>query len=142
MPEFLDRLKKGIDRGVTTVAVRSKELLETTQLRGQLGRLQEERQRSLEELGSVVYTLTSQDRLQADLERVRAKCAAVTQIDTQIRATEDELRRVQTAASQAVGTSAGSVHCSCGPRRGVNDRRFCAGVVDEALLAPLMDLAH
>ena len=125
MAEFLDRLKKGIDRGVTTVAVRSKELLETTQLRGQLGRLQEERQRSLEDLGSVVYTLANQGRLEAELERVRTKCAAVARIDAQIKATDDELRRVQTEANQAVGTSAGSAQCSCGATMR-DGAKFCA----------------
>lgn len=86
-----------------TVTVKSKEALETTQLRSQVKDLQEEKQRGLKELGNIAYTLHVQGKLETAWERVRAKCVAVAALDQKIRDKEDEIRQVQLKAQEALG---------------------------------------
>ena len=128
MADFLDKLKRGIDKGVTTVTVKSKEALETTQLRSQVKDLQEEKQRGLEELGSIVYTLYVQGKLETEGERVRAKCATLAALDQKIRDKEDEIRQVQLKAQEALGRtpppSLGVCVCGAPVYEGT---KFCGG---------------
>jgi DNA-directed RNA polymerase subunit RPC12/RpoP len=137
MSDFLDKLKQQIDKGVTTVTVKSKEALETTQLRSQVKSLQEEKQRGLEELGNIVYTLYVQGKLEPASERVRAKCAALAALDQKIRDKEDEIRRVQLKAQEALGkTPAPPLGvCACGAPvyEGTNFCGGCGKNVDDIL---------
>lgn len=128
MADFLDKLKRGIDKGVTTVTVKSKEALETTQLRSQVKDLQEEKQRGLEELGNIVYTLYVQGKLETALERVRAKCATLVALDQKIRDKEDEIHRVQLKAQEALGKTAAAPLgvCACGAPI-YESMNFCGG---------------
>lgn len=128
MSDFLDKLKKQIDKGVTTVTVKSKEALETTQLRSQVKSLQEEKQRGLEELGNIVYTLYVQGTLETERGRVRAKCATLAALDQKIRDKEYEMRRVQLKAQEALGkTPAAPLGvCTCGTPV-YEGAKFCGG---------------
>lgn len=144
MAEFLDKLKRGIDKTVTTVTVRSKEILETSQLRSQVKSLQEEKQRALEELGNIVYTLYSQAKLEGGGERIRANCAALAELDQKIRDKEGEIHQVQIKAQEALGrTMAASVGvCDCGTPI-YEGTKFCGGCgkkVEEILSRGAPDL--
>jgi DNA-directed RNA polymerase subunit RPC12/RpoP len=132
-------LKRGIDKGVTTVTVKSKEALETTQLRSQVKTLQEEKQRGLEELGNIVYTLYVQGTLETEAGRVRVrvKCSALAALDQKIRDKQDEIRQVQLKAQEALGRtpppSLGVCVCGVPVYEGT---KFCGGCgknVDEIL---------
>jgi NADH pyrophosphatase NudC (nudix superfamily) len=137
MSEFLDKLKRGIDKGVTTVTVKSKEALETTQLRSQVKTLQEEKQRGLEELGNIVYTLYVQGTLETEAGRVRVKCSALAALDQKIRDKEDEIRQVQLKAQEALGKTPASPLgvCACGAPiyEGMNFCGGCGKNVDDIL---------
>lgn len=128
MVEFLDRLRKGLDKGVATVTVKSKEILETTQLRSQVKTLQDERQREIEELGNIVYTLHVQGKLKEGFERLEEKCKRVANLDQKIRDKEEEIRQVHLKAQDALGAAASPVlgECACGAsiREGT---KFCGG---------------
>lgn len=56
MAEFLDKLKQSIDKGITTVGVKSKEMIETQRVRSQLSALEDKKKRTLEDLGVIFYT--------------------------------------------------------------------------------------
>lgn len=135
MVEFFDKLRKGFDKGVTTVSVRSKEMLETTQLRTQVKTLQDERQRGLEELGSIVYTLHLQGKLNEGLERVQAKCETVATLDQKIREKEAEIRQTHRKAQEALGGGELRIlgECSCGTaiHEGTKFCRTCGRPVEE-----------
>ena len=137
MSDFFDKVKKGIDKGVATVTVKSKEVLETTQLRSQVKNLQEEKQRGVEELGNIAYTLYVQGKLEVAGERVRAKCSALAALDQKIRDKEEEIRRVQLKAQEALGkTSAPPLGvCACGAPvyEGTNFCGGCGKNVDDIL---------
>lgn len=140
MPQFFEKLKKGIDKGVTTVSVKSKEMLEVSQLRSQIKSLQEEKQRGLEELGSIVYTLYRQGTLELGTERIQAKCGSLAALDQRIREKEEEIHQVQLRAQEALGkTVVPSVGvCECGAPV-YEGAKFCGGCgkeVAEALSRP------
>ncbi len=56
MAEILDKIKQRFDKGVATLNVRSKELIETQKLKGQVGNLLEEKENKLKELGQYIYS--------------------------------------------------------------------------------------
>lgn len=144
MADFLDKLKRQIDKGVTTVTVKSKEALEMTQLRSQVKDLQEQKQRGLEELGNIMYTLYVQGKLETEGERVRTKCVALATLDQKIRDKEDEIRQVQLKAQEALGkTPAAPLGvCTCGASI-YEGTKFCGGCgknVDDILSGARTDI--
>lgn len=142
MAEFLDKLKKGIDKGLTTVTVKSKEMLETTQLRGQLRELQDQKRETLEELGNVVYTLFTQGTLDQEQGRVHEKCTALVTVDQKIREKEEEIRQVQLRAQQALGKSATppvtQCKCSADLYEGTKFCASCGKPVEDVIRQPKM----
>lgn len=116
MADFFEKIKKGIDKSVTTVSVKSKEMLETTQLRSLIKTLQDEKRARLEELGNIVYTLFVQEKLDQEQQRIREKCEGVVGLDKRIREKEEEIIQVQQKAQEALGKSAAvaMASCSCG----------------------------
>lgn len=76
MVDFFDKVREGIGKGITTVSVKSKEMVETTKLKGQVGTLQEQKRSALEEMGNIVYTMFLKGAF--DEERIRGKCEAIT----------------------------------------------------------------
>lgn len=55
MADFLDKLKRGLDKGITTVGVKSKEVIETQKVKGQITNLEFKKKMALEELGKTIY---------------------------------------------------------------------------------------
>src|SRR3990167_1024318 len=55
MAEFLDKLKVRIDKGLTTVNVKSKEIIERQKIRLHLSEIEAERKMVFQELGKLAY---------------------------------------------------------------------------------------
>ena len=55
MAEFLDKLKVRIDKGLTTVNVKSKEIIERQKIRLHLSEIEAERKMVFQELGKLTY---------------------------------------------------------------------------------------
>ena len=126
--EFFDKLKKGLDKSVATVSVKSREVLETTQLRSQVRALQEEKQKALEELGSIAYTLFGQGKLEEGTERIRVKCEKLAALDQRILEKEEEIRQVHLKAQEALGggPKEALATCDCGVPI-YEGTKFCGG---------------
>jgi hypothetical protein len=56
MAEFLDKLKVRIDKGITTVNVKSKEIIQKQKIRLHLSELEAERKQLFQELGRLTYS--------------------------------------------------------------------------------------
>lgn len=112
MADFFDKVKQGINRGVTTVSVKSREVLDTTMLKSQIDTLNKQKKEALEALGNVVYTLFVQKV--ADENRVRAGCEAVAKIDNKIRESEEELRQTRIRSDKILGRPTPVAVCRCG----------------------------
>lgn len=112
MVDFLDKLKQGVGKGVSTVSVKSKEVIETSKLKSQIADVQRLKKQALEELGNIVYTMHLKGSF--DEERLRAKSAAIAALVDQIRAKEQRLVEVHAKAQEALGKPKSVAICTCG----------------------------
>lgn len=113
MADFFDKIKQGVGKGITTVSVKSKEVFETTKLKGQIGTLQGQKREALEELGNIVYNLFLKGGF--DEERInKGKCEAIAGLDRQIKEKEEELRQIHLKAEEALGRPKAISICDCG----------------------------
>jgi len=112
MTEFLDKIKENIGKGLATVTVASKELIETSRLKGEIAAARRRRRELIEELGSVVFVMVSRDVL--DMERVREKCRAVAGLDGRIRELEESVRNLHLKSEETLGRRKAAAPCPCG----------------------------
>lgn len=124
MVDFFDRVKEGISRGVTTVSIKSKEMLEANKIKGQIDSLQRQRKNHLEELGIMVYTMFREGKT-CDKNAIQDKCEAILNLETQIEGKEKELEQIHLEAQEALKKQKTSQHtCTCGAEIPLN-AKFC-----------------
>lgn len=113
MAELLDKIKENIGKGIATVSVASKELVETSRLKGEIAGARRRRRELIEELGNVVFVMESRDAF--DMERVREKCRGVAGLDERIRELEEAVRDVRRRSEELLGKRKAAIPpCSCG----------------------------
>ena len=112
MTDFFDKVKQGVGKGVTTVSVKSKEMLEASKLDSQIADVQKQKKEASEELGNIAHTMLLKGSL--DEERLRAKSAAITALDEEITQKENELMEIRAKAREALGKPRPVAICSCG----------------------------
>lgn len=122
MADFFDKVKQGVGKGVTTVSVKSKEMLESSKLKSQIAEIQKQKREALEELGNIVYTMHLKDAF--DEERLRTKSAAIASLDEQIKQKENELAETHAKAQEALGKPKAIGVCACGAEIH-EDAKFC-----------------
>jgi NADH pyrophosphatase NudC (nudix superfamily) len=122
MTDFMDKVRQGINKGVTTVGVKSKEVLETSKLKGQISIYERNKKDALEELGNIVYVMFQKNDF--DTERIKNKCEYITRFDSQIEDTLEEIKNVHIKSQEALGKPRVIKTCDCGGEihEGV---RFC-----------------
>jgi uncharacterized small protein (DUF1192 family) len=101
MADFFERVKDGLDKGLNTVSVKSKEVLETTRINSQIGGLKEQIARNQRELGEAVYEMNLKGVF--DQNGVKEQCDAITALKRQIEAKEAELQEIHDKAAAALG---------------------------------------
>lgn len=116
MADLLKKLQQGIDRGLTAVTTKGKEVMETAQLRSQIKDLEEEKRGRLEELGNIVYTLVTHQRLDEEHKRVIEKCEALAVLEKKIQEKEEGIREIQRKTQEILGLQAAQpvARCECG----------------------------
>ena len=120
MADFLDKVKQGIDKGVTVVSVRSKEALETARINGKIGALADRKKEALVELGSIVYAMYHEDPTGVSGE-AKEKCKELIGLDAQIKEMEEALKEVHQEAKKELGIS---LCTACGEEL-TEDDKFC-----------------
>jgi hypothetical protein len=131
--DFFDKLKEGIDKGVKTVGVKSREMVDAMSIKNQLANLRDEKRTLLEELGRVAYA-AFQAAPAAD-PAIREKCEGISALDQQIAEKERELEATHRKADEALAEAPGPppaaapaappAVCTCGaPLR--EDAKFCS----------------
>lgn len=122
MTDFMDKVMQGINKGVTTVGVKSKEVIETSKLKGQISIFERNKKDALEELGNIVYVMFQKNDF--DTERIKSKCEYITRFDSQIKDTLEEIKKIQIKSQEALGKPRVIKICDCGAEihEGV---RFC-----------------
>lgn len=109
MADFFDKVREGLDKGVTVVSVRSKEALEAARIKSKIGDLADQKAQSLAELGSMVYASYQQGLDNLD-EKAKERCVAIAAMDEEIKNKEAELRQVHLEAKKELGIPL----CACG----------------------------
>lgn len=112
MADFFDKFKQGVGKGVTTVSVKSKEMIEISKVKSHIANIQQQKKEALEELGSIAHTMLLKGAL--DEDRLRAKSAAIAALDEEIRQKEDERIEIHGRAQEALGKPKSVAICSCG----------------------------
>lgn len=112
MAEFFEKLKREVDKGVTNLSVKSREVLETSRLNSQMEVIEARKKEALEELGNIVYTMHQKGSL--DAERLQAKCVALAALDEQIRQKQAELLALRAQTQEALGRPKPAAVCGCG----------------------------
>jgi len=112
MAEFFDKLKQGVGKGVTTVSVKSREMIEVSKIKSQVADIQQQKREALEELGSIAHTMLLKGAL--DEDRLRSRSAAISALDEQIQKKEDELTEIHGRAQEALGKPKPVAICDCG----------------------------
>jgi hypothetical protein len=117
MTDFFDRLKQGVNKGLTTASVRSKELLDANRVKSEIAEVEQQRQRALGELGASVCSMLDSGGI--DDEALKTARAAIARLEEQINEKQREVARIHSDAEQALaggppaGASQGTT-CVCG----------------------------
>jgi hypothetical protein len=100
MPDFFGKLRDSMAKGVATVGVKSKELVETTKIRTQISTLQEQVKNAFVDLGNTVYGMSMNG--QWDPSAIMPKCEAIRALQEQIQQQEAQLDQVHSQSEEAM----------------------------------------
>jgi hypothetical protein len=112
MVDFIDKVRHGFAQGVSTVSVKSKELVDAAKIKSQIGDLERRRKEALEELGNIAYTMFLGGTFVED--RLRARSTAIQELDGQIQSKQKELAEIHGRAQEALGKPKVITTCACG----------------------------
>jgi len=121
LEDFLKNLKKEFSKGVAAVSAKSKELIETAKIKGQIEDLKESKRRLFQEIGEIIYQMSLDPNCGGE-EVIKEKCRAVTELEQEIQTKEGELKKIYQEAQKAAGKS---VCESCGAVMD-EDAKFCS----------------
>jgi hypothetical protein len=100
MADFFDKLRQGLNKGVTTASVRSKEMLDASRLKSRIAEIERQKKEALTELGTTVCTMLDGGHLDEVALGVAHK--AIADLEGQITEKQQELTRVHAEAEQAL----------------------------------------
>lgn len=103
MPDLFSRANDGIREGVTVASVKSKEAVDVQKIKSQIKKLELEKATALEELGSRVCEMSEEGSF--DEEDIKARCAAIAELTSRIRALEEEEQQVHLKAQESLHSS-------------------------------------
>lgn len=90
MDDFFSRVKKNINKGISTVSEKSTLLLETAKIKGQIAKLEDQRNLLFQDLGRNIYVAYGSDSL--DEQFVAEKCDEIKAIEHAIMEKAEELQ--------------------------------------------------
>lgn len=123
MADFFDKLKKGLDEGLTKMKVKSKELVDSTKIKGEISNLNQRKSALLLTLGTEFYDMYKSGTF--DMEKFKDKFNELENIEKQIELKEKELEEVHKTAEEVIGKPSPKVkRCSCGAELPL-DAKFC-----------------
>jgi hypothetical protein len=100
MSGFFDKLKQGLDKGVSTVSVKSKELFDANKISSEISGFERQKKDALLALGTSVAKMIDDGHL--DEAALKTARAAIATIEAQIAAKQQELVDVHAEAQRAL----------------------------------------
>lgn len=136
---MLEKIKKGIDRGIVSASVQSTTYIEVGKLRSKIDHVNDSIQQTKVELGQTVY---ANWRNGVDnTTYIEEVCNSIRRLEQEIEGYEAQIAELQ-AEKERVLSGAGvtsvetnGVLCSCGQRNGA-DAKFCIGCGKPVEVAP------
>ncbi|MCX7833174.1 MAG: zinc ribbon domain-containing protein [Ignavibacteria bacterium] len=123
MSDFFDKLKKGLDEGLTKVKVKSKHLVDSTKIKGEISNLNQRKSALLLTLGTEFYDMYKSGTFVID--KFKDKFNELENIEKQIELKEKELEELDKAAEEIIGKQSPKLKkCSCGAELPI-DAKFC-----------------
>lgn len=116
MPDFFDKVKEKVDQGISLVASKSKETIETAKLHSRIRSLCQWREEKIKDLGNLVSNMLRVDQL--DEQRLKEAYFQVVKIDDEIKNMEKEIERIRLETEQTIRAAStptkAFVYCTCG----------------------------
>ena len=104
MPDFLDKLVGGINKGVATVGANSKALMEKSKINSTINNTENERVKLVKDLGQKVYD-SYKANVAVPQEEMDALVAQIDKCLDYIARQREELKRIDEEAAQAIKNS-------------------------------------
>ncbi|MBF0558857.1 MAG: zinc ribbon domain-containing protein [Nitrospirae bacterium] len=124
MADILNKVMGGINKGVTAVSSKSKELIETTKLRAEIRDVEATIQSGFNDLGKKVFEMINKEMLNA--EDLKTECVNITSFYKKISELDENIRKVEIESLKA-RHGADAVICQrCGSPNKADDK-FCSG---------------
>ena len=101
MPDFLDKIVGGINKGVATVGANSKAMMEKSKVNSTINSIENERTQLLQMLGQKIYDSYTESGT-IPMDSVESFCAQINQRLELITRQKEELRRIEEEANRAI----------------------------------------
>ncbi|NLY54363.1 MAG: zinc ribbon domain-containing protein [Firmicutes bacterium] len=112
MADFFTRVRRNINKGISTVSEKSAVFLETAKIKGQIGKLEDQRNELLQALGHYVYQNFAAEAL--DEKFIAEKCDEITALEQAIAAKTEELEAITKAEKAEPEAEEQVAKCECG----------------------------
>jgi predicted RNase H-like nuclease (RuvC/YqgF family) len=124
--EFYHKVKQEIEKGIATVSIKSKEVLEDIKIKKQVDALQDQIKTTKTELGQLVYSMFVDNSL--DQSEINEKCKAITILKEKLTEKEFELSQLHVEAGEALGKT----YCQKCKTEIENGSRYCGNCGEKA----------
>jgi peptide subunit release factor 1 (eRF1) len=101
MAEFYQKVKQEIEKGISAVSIKSKEVLENMKLNKQVETIQSQIAIAEIELGQLVYFMITRNNF--DQVKIAEKCTVITELHKQLTEKESELSQLHMETGAALG---------------------------------------
>jgi hypothetical protein len=118
--DFMKKIKQGIDKGIKTVATKSKEIVDSTLVKKEIGDLEDEKRNTFEALGQIVYKMSQENRRQGRRTEKDHPASPTSPRQDHLRLLRDrggrpnqvlrELRRQNRTVDQTIGRKPDLIH--------------------------------
>ncbi|HBE81056.1 MAG TPA: hypothetical protein DDW65_25195 [Firmicutes bacterium] len=106
MAEFYQKVKQEIEKGISTVSIRSKEVMEDMKIKKQVETLEDQFETAKSGLGQMVYGMFGQNNFSQ--EQIVENCKVIGELEQQLQDKKQELNQLHREA----GTALGKTYCS------------------------------
>ena len=119
MAEFYQKVKQELEKGISNVSIRSKEVLENLKINKQIEALKAQMEASQLELGQSVYDMIKENNLNQEV--IVQKCEMITGLQQLLYAKQENLNQLHLE----IGTALGKTYCN-GCKAEIDDgAKFC-----------------
>ncbi len=122
MGDFFEKITGSIDKGIKTVTSKSKELIETTKLKGEIKEVEASVQTRFQGLGKKVFEMLNRGALNED--ELRVDCKEITSLFKKITELENLIKQVELEAAK-MRHGSDIIICQNCKGRNKSDAKFC-----------------